>query len=273
MASPRWRQFRRRRTGRAPPASAKLELEPFRILYNSLSLLPHTHPIKTVIVTSAVPIEGKTSVALGLARAAAHSGRQVIIVDADLRRPTLERRLELPSSPRGLASALRGEADPLELLQTPDSELDRDLKLLPSGPIPLNVTTLLNPVALAEIFTTLAAQVDLVVIDSAPLLPVADTRELLDAVAVDACLIVARAGVTTRDQVRRARLVFERRKLQAVGLVVNALTDVTNKYGYYDGEGSDASERPAAVAARGSLRNTERTSATVSTRSTSRHGT
>jgi capsular exopolysaccharide synthesis family protein len=251
----------------------ELELEPFRILYNSLSLLPHTHPIKTVIVTSAVPVEGKTSVALGLARAAAHSGRQVILVDADLRRPTLERRLELPSSPRGLASALRGEADPLELLQAPDSELDRDLKLLPSGPIPLNVTTLLNPVVLTEIFTTLAAQVDLVVIDSAPLLPVADTRELLDAVAVDACLVVARAGVTTRDQVRRARLVFERRKLQAVGLVVNALTDVTNKYGYYDGDGSDASERPAAVAAGGSLRSTERISATVSTRSISRHGT
>jgi capsular exopolysaccharide synthesis family protein len=257
---------------RRPHTARELELtlEPFRILHNSLSLLPHTHPIKTILVTSAVSGEGKTSVALGLARAAAHSERQVILVEADLRRPSLEQRLNLARSSHGLISALHGGEDPLKFLRAPVPDLKRFLRLLSSGPIRLNATSLMNHVRLAEIFETLASHADLVVIDSAPLLPVADTRVLLDGVDVDACLVVARAGVTERDQVRRARLVFERRQLKAVGLVVNTLAEVTNGYDYY-GVG-ETTDWESSAAAGGSLRNTERTSPTVSTPSISRPG-
>jgi succinoglycan biosynthesis transport protein ExoP len=244
-------------------------LEPFRILNNSLSLLPHTHSIKTVLVTSAVAGEGKTSVALGLARAAAHSERRVILVEADLRRPTLEQRLDRHRSSQGLTSALRSEEDPLECLRSPIPDLEGFFSLLPSGPTALNATNLMNPTRLTEIFRILASQADLVVIDSAPLLPVADTRVLLDGIDVDACLVVARAGVTTRDQARRARLIFERRQMKAVGLVVNNLTEVADGYEYY---GASESDDAGSAAAGGSLRNTERISSSVSTRSVSRPG-
>jgi succinoglycan biosynthesis transport protein ExoP len=246
----------------------ELALEPFRILNNSLSLLPHTHAIKTVMVTSAVAGEGKTSVALGLARAAAHSERRVILVEADLRRPTLEQRLNRNRSAYGLTSALRSGEDPMQCLQTPIPDLDDFFRLLPSGPTALNATNLMNPTRLTEIFETLASHADLVVIDSAPLLPVADTRVLLDGIDVDACLVVARSGVTTRDQARRARLVFERRQMKAVGLVVNNLTEVAAGYEYYGVGESDVST--PSTAAGGSLRNTERISTMVSTRSTSK---
>jgi capsular polysaccharide biosynthesis protein/MinD-like ATPase involved in chromosome partitioning or flagellar assembly len=252
------------------PREIELTLEPFRILNNGLSLLPHARPIKTVLVTSAVSGEGKTSVALGLARAAAQSERQVILVEADLRRPTLEHRLNLDRSPLGLTSALHSGEDPLRLLRAPIPDLEHFYRLLPSGPIPLNAIGLMDPARLAEIFEMLAANAELVVIDSAPLLPVADTRVLLDGIDLDACLVVARAGVTTRDQVRRARLVFERRKMKDVGLVVNSLAEAANGYDYY-GIG-EADTFGSSAAAGGSLRNTARTSPTESTRSASRHG-
>ena len=181
------------------PREIELTLEPFRILHNGLSLLPHTHPVKTVLVTSAVSGEGKTSVALGLARAAAQSERQVILVEADLRRPSLEQRLDLDRSPLGITSALHSGEDPLQLLRAPIAGLEAFLRLLPSGPIPLNATSLMDPVRLAEIFDALTTHAELVIIDSAPLLPVADTRVLLDAIDLDAC---SDRGPRRRDDAR-----------------------------------------------------------------------
>jgi polysaccharide biosynthesis transport protein len=268
------------RLPRRPRSARDLEiaLEPFRILNNGLSLLPHAGSIDTVVVTSAIAGEGKTSVALGLARAAAYSEREVILVEADLRRPSLEQRLDLPKSPHGLTSALHNGVNPMELLREPIPDLQGYFRLLSSGPIPLNATNLMASKRLIEIFETLASHADLVVIDSAPLLPVADTRVLLDGTNFDACLVVGRAGVTTRDQVHRARLVVERLHLKSVGLVVNTLDEMTDGYGYYgtgesdDSESSSPADRSPSATGGGSLRSTERTSPTVSTRSASRQG-
>ena len=140
--------------------------------------------------------------ALGL-RAAAYSEREVILVEADLRRPSLEQRLDLSRSPHGLTSALYNGENPLDLLRAPFPDLQSSFRFLSSGPIPLNATNLMASGRLVEIFETLASHADLVVIDSAPLLPVADTRVLLDSIDLDTCLLVGRAGITTRDQVRR----------------------------------------------------------------------
>jgi polysaccharide biosynthesis transport protein len=249
-------------------------LEPFRILLNGMLLLPNASSINTVLVTSAVAGEGKTSVALGLARAAASSERTVILVEADLRRPALEYRLGVERSPHGLTSALNGEEHPLELLRAPIPDLEGFLRVLPSGPTPLNATNLMSSGRLLEIFEVLASHADLVVIDSAPLLPVADTRVLLDSVHLDACLVVARAGVTTRDQVRRARLVVERLRLKSVGLVVNTLAEVMGGDGYFGIDEPDlrpsASATGPSAATGGSLRSTERSSPMVSARRASR---
>ena len=229
--------------GQQTPRKREIAMEPFRILLNSLSLITGTHDtgtheVKTVLVTSAVSGEGKTTVALGLARAAALSGQRVILVEADMRRPNLEQRLGLGKQTRGLASVLAGDDDPLELLHSIPG-LSR-LKVLVCGPTPKSATSLLRPEELIRTFEAIGSQADLVVVDSAPLLPVVDTRELLDEIRVDACLVVARAGSTKRDEARRARSVFDRRQLSNIGLVINALPDITRNYYYDDGSQTQA---------------------------------
>jgi succinoglycan biosynthesis transport protein ExoP len=227
------------RTGR----EQEIELEPFRILHNSLSLLAPDGVVKTVLVTSAVPGEGKTTVAIGLARAAALSGSHVILVEADLRRPSFSQRLRVDGRLEGLAGALFEEEDPLELLQTPFPELP-GLQVLTAGDVPVDAPGRLRPYELTKVQETLVAHADLVVIDSAPLLPVVDTRVLLDELSFDAQLIVARAGFTKREEIRSARALFEHRRLKkSVGLVVNAVpADTRNSY-YY---GDDAPRRSSA---------------------------
>jgi len=232
-------------------------LEPFRILRNGLPLVGQTSNVKAVLVTSAVTNEGKTTVALGLARAAALSGERVILVDADLRHPSLAARLEPreDAERRGLTSALLEEEDPLDLLTTPISGLDR-LQMLGSGPITPHVTDLMRSVRLGDVFATLASSADLLVVDSAPLLPVVDTRTLLDEVRFDICLTVGRVGVTTRDQVRRARSVLDRRHLSGVGLVINELSEVGGNY--YGDHASAATEDRSGLASIGPSRWTAR---------------
>lgn len=213
-------------------------LEPFRILQNGLGLLGQGRQVKTVLVTSAVAGEGKTTVAIGLARATALSGQRVILVDADLRRPSLGSQLGLADSQeQGLTSALFQGEDPLDLLTSP-SNTDR-LEVLTSGPAPLHATDMLRSDRLVSVFAALASAADLMVVDAAPLLPVVDTRTLLDEVAIDACLIVGRIGLTTRDQVRSVLTVLDRRRLSGLGLVVNDPTETGGSYyGYHHDRGT-----------------------------------
>jgi polysaccharide biosynthesis transport protein len=219
---------RRPRTTREQAAA----LEPFRILYNGISLVAHPGDRATVaLVTSAVPGEGKTTVALGLARAAALTGQQVVLVEADLRRPSLHTRLDLGDESRGLTSALLEDIDPHTLLRTPIADLE-NLKVLPSGAVTAAAANLLRPAETQAVLAALSRDADLLVVDSAPLLPVADTQMLLDHVAIDACLVVARIATTTREEARRVRAVIERRTPTGAGIVVNGLTDVAGGYYY-----------------------------------------
>jgi capsular exopolysaccharide synthesis family protein len=235
--------------GRAHTAAERdIELEPFRILHNSLSLLS-AEGVKTVLVTSAVPGEGKTTVALGLARAAAQAGTDVVLVEADLRRPTFAQRMRVDGRARGLAQALFDGEDPLELLQSPFADLPR-LRVLAAGQVPADAPSMLRPYELTRTFEALASATGLVVVDSAPLLPVADTRVLLDELSLDAELVVARLGVTTREDVRGARALLDHRGLRrTAGLVVNAIAARTGNY--YYGYGAEESPAPAGGASHG----------------------
>lgn len=207
-------------------------LEPFRILRNGLKL-PSGEDPRVVVVTSAVPGEGKSTVASGLARATALSGRAVALVEADLRRPTMADRLELRGNTRGLTTALVGGVPVSQLLRRPLPALGA-LAVLPSGPLPPNAAELLRSDELGQVLRDLLDEVDLVVLDAPPLLPVADSQVLLDRDDVDAAIVVARTGVTQRDHVRRARLVLDGRRVKNVSLVTNALKDRASRYDYYD---------------------------------------
>jgi len=234
------------RLPRTPRTDRQREIatEPFRILQNALPLAAGSASVKTVLVTSAVSGEGKTTVALGLARAVADTGSRVILVEADLRHPSLSGRLGLNYEGRaGLAAALLGGQDPVDLLtNSPDDP--KNLKVLTVGQTSSHAVDLLSSSHLAEAFARLASDADLVVIDSAPLLPVADTRTLLDRIEIDICLMVGRVATTTKDQIRRARAVLSQRHPLNVALVVDDITDTPG--GYYYGDGNATTDtRPA----------------------------
>lgn len=207
-------------------------LEPFRILRGSLSTLERDGPLRTVLVTSAVPAEGKSTAAAGLARAAALAGQNVVLVEVDLRRPTFKDQFDLGGDNRGLSTALIGGASAPSLLRRVLPGLST-LVVLPSGPTPPNAAELLRSPQMGRVLEELKQVADLVILDAPPLLPVADSQVLLDRPEIDAVIIAARAYHTTRDEVRRTRSILDRFPTMRAGLVVNGVRILDSGYEYY----------------------------------------
>jgi len=157
-------------------------------------------PGLVVVVTSAAPGEGKTTVAAGLARALSRAGRPVVAVEADLRRPALAAALGATPAERGLTAAIVGGVPVADLLV----EVSPGLRLLPAGELPPNAPELLGSPDAGRVLAELATLGVDVVLDTAPLLPVADTRELLGHAAGYRVVLVARPGVADRDELRSA---------------------------------------------------------------------
>jgi len=204
-------------------------LEPYRILRSAIDFARVSRELDVVMITSAVPGEGKTTVAVNLAHAIALTGRAVVLVELDLRRPTFGQHLDIDPR-RGVTTALTHQAPAAELLQHPFPDRP-NLAVLPAGRLPPNPSELLGSPAMEQLLEGLILEGAMVIIDAPPLLPVADAQVLLNQAAVDSSLIVARAGVTTRDEVRRTRAILERHARSPIGLVVSGL-DAAEAYGY-----------------------------------------
>jgi capsular exopolysaccharide synthesis family protein len=205
-------------------------LEPYRILRSALDFAAVTRQLDTLLVTSAVSGEGKTTVAVDLAHAVALTGRRVVLVELDLRRPTIAHHFGLPPGGRGLTRALtRPETTP-ELLFEPLRELP-NFSVLPAGLLPPNPSELLGSTNLVDVISELVTSDGIVILDAPPLNPVADAQVLLNSSAVHAAMLVARVGKTTRDEVRRARAILDRHMVEPVGIVVTGLRDAS-RYGY-----------------------------------------
>jgi capsular exopolysaccharide synthesis family protein len=210
-------------------------LEPYRILRSVLDISGVDRTVFTVLVTSAVPGEGKTTAAVDLAQAVALTGRQVTLIELDLRRPTFSRHLPLDPR-RGVTTVLSGRAGLDDVLVRPFPDDLPNLSVLPSGQLPPNPSELLGSQEVEELLTRLAyrgqGEGRMIVIDAPPLLPVADTQVLLNNSAIDTVLVVTRSGKTTRDEIRRARSILDRHLLQPLGLVVAGVRDAPRRYGY-----------------------------------------
>ena len=209
-------------------------LEPYRILRSGISLLDPGGSVRVILITSAIPGEGKSTTAAGLARALAFSGSSVALVEADLRRPTFQDRFDLGDNRGGLAQALLGQVRVEDVLHRPIEDLPT-LEILPSGGVPSRSAELLGGEQMSAVLDDLRGRVETIVLDAPPLLPVADTQALLDVPEIDVCLIVGRLGMTTRDHARRAHAILERHRVRHVGLVANGLrsTDISDDYSYY----------------------------------------
>jgi polysaccharide biosynthesis transport protein len=205
-------------------------LEPYRILRSALEFAAVTRAMDTLLVTSAVPGEGKTTVSVDLAQAIALTKRRVVLLELDLRMPTFARHFGLDPR-RGLTTALLRGDSPADLLVEPMPDLP-NLSVLPAGALPHNPSELLASPVIGEIISELGAGGEtMVIIDAPPLNPVADAQILLNSSAIQATLLVARLNKTSRDEVRRARGILDRHMVEPVGLVITGMRD-GGRYSY-----------------------------------------
>lgn len=207
-------------------------LEGFRLLRTNLVFADTGHRSSRVyVVSSPSPGDGKTTVAIELAKSLAVSGRRVLLVDADLRKPNVGARTGLDVT-TGLTSVIIGAVTLEEAVQSLD---EWSVDVLTSGRIPPNPAELVET-AIEPVLAAARAQYDAVVIDAAPLLPVSDTSGL--ATHVDGVIMVARFGVTTRRQLALARERLDLVNATLLGLVVNAVpSHAITGYGYGYGYG------------------------------------
>ena len=205
-------------------------LEPYRILRSALEFAAVTRAMDTLLITSAVPGEGKTTVSVDLSQVIALTKRKVVLLELDLRMPTFARHFGLDPR-RGLTTALlRGES-PADLLVEPLPDVP-NLSVLPSGPLPHNPSELLASPVIGEIIAELGAGGEtMVIVDAPPLNPVADAQILLNSSAIQATLLVSRLNKTSRDETRRARGILDRHMIEPVGVVITGMRD-GGRYSY-----------------------------------------
>ncbi len=172
--------------------------EAFRKLRTNLQFLAVDNPPRVIVVTSSMPSEGKSTTAINIALALAEAEHNVVLVDGDMRRPTLHKYLDLVG-PVGFSTVLSGGASLDEALQKTRFP---GLTVLTSGAVPPNPSELLGSLAARKLLSELRAQFDYVIVDSTPLLAVTDAAIL--AAGADGVLIMARFGQTKRDQLTHA---------------------------------------------------------------------
>ena len=209
--------------------------EAYRTLRTSIQFMALDKPMRTLQVTSANPQEGKTTTLANLAVALARSGSTVAIVCCDLRRPRVHEFFGL-SNDVGFTSVLLGKVGLAGAMQeVPDQAR---LSLLASGPLPPNPSELLSSRRTVEVLGSLQAEYDIVLVDAPPVLPVTDALVLSG--RVDATLLVAVAGATTRKEAARTVELLRQVDAPLVGAVLNGV-DSEGSYGY--AYGSDKYER------------------------------
>jgi len=201
--------------------------ESFRKLRTNLQFLAVDNPARVILVTSSSPSEGKTTTAINIALALAESDNNVVLVDADLRRPRLAKYLDLVGSV-GLSTALSGGASLDEVLQS--TRFPR-LTALAAGTIPPNPSELLGSLAARRVLNDLRAKFDFVIIDSPPLLAVTDGAIL--AAEADGALIVVRSGRTKREQLKHSVGVLNDVNAKILGAILTMMpTRGSSAYNY-----------------------------------------
>lgn len=221
--------------------------EAFRKIRTNLQFLAVDNPPRVIVVTSSAPNEGKTTTAINIALALAEAEHNVVLVDGDMRRPSLAKFLDLVSSV-GFSTVLSGAATLDDVLQ--QTKYPR-LAVLAAGPTPPNPSELLGSQAAGKVLQDLRSQFDYVIIDSSPLLAVTDGAVL--ATHADGILLISRFGETKRDQLAHAAGTLDDVGATLLGAVVTMTpTRGSGTYSYsyyysYYGTGTRAgeSEKPA----------------------------
>ncbi|GGF13888.1 polysaccharide biosynthesis tyrosine autokinase [Subtercola lobariae] len=229
----------RRRRGSAQPTGVTMRLAPhslmaedYRRVRTNLEFADVDNAIRSITVTSAVPGEGKTTMSLNIALAMAERSLRVLIVDADLRRPSIATYAQIEGA-AGLTSVLVGSALLEEVIQPWAPNVD----ILPSGVVPPNPNQLLGSTAMARLVQSVKSTYDFVIIDTPPLLPASDALTLTH--MTDGAVLVTLYNSTTRQKLSDALAALAAVRARTIGIVLNQ-TRPKALTGYYGRESSAA---------------------------------
>lgn len=211
------------RDPRSPAAEA------YRTLRTNIQFASLDKPLHTLLATSTAPDEGKSTTISNLAITIAQGEQRVILVDCDLRRPSLHTMFGLPNE-QGLTSLMLGDNKtiPLQPTEIPN------LLVLTSGPIPPRPADVLGSKRMAAIIAHLRNEADMVLFDTPPINAVTDAAVL--ATAVDGVLLVFRSGETKRDRAHEARRLLDKVNANVVGVVLTDVKADKDQYSYYGKE-------------------------------------
>jgi capsular exopolysaccharide synthesis family protein len=202
--------------------------EAFRGLRTSLLLSSPDRQPKVIAIVSSVAAEGKTTVSVNLGIAFAQRGESVLLIDADLRRSTMHAQFGLPHSRYGTSTVLTQGLNEKAIL-TPIESLP-NLQLMPAGPHPPNPAELLGSKRMAQLLESSAAEYDRVIVDTPPVLSVADSLALAN--IADAVVLVVRSGIARKKAVLRVRDLLRRANSNIVGAVFNGVNIQLEHYYY-----------------------------------------
>lgn len=203
-----------------------IDAESYRTLRTNIQFLSIEKEVKSIVVTSARPREGKSTVLGNLALSFAQNGKKIIVIDCDLREPSIHEKFNISNS-CGITEVLIGTETLENTIQNYDSNLD----IITSGKIPLNPSEIINSAAMNNLLDELKNRYDILIIDSPPLEFVTDGQIL--STKVDGTIIVIKAGRSKIKSVKEAKDLLNKVGANVIGLVVNQLGKSKKRYSDY----------------------------------------
>lgn len=205
-------------------------VEAYKSLRTNLSFLSGTSDCKVIMITSSVPEEGKSNVAINLSMTLAESGKKVLLMDCDLRKGSLSRYLNVKRSHPGISNVVAGQCNLTQALSTVSGA---DFMLLPVGPIPPNPAEMLATEKMASLIKATREAFDYIVVDTPPVSVVTDAAVLSR--LVDGVVLVVRPGVTTIQGAQLSKKNLDAVHAHLLGVILNGYNAKQSgkKDGYY----------------------------------------
>lgn len=201
--------------------------EQFRTMRTNITFAAPDHDVQTILVTSSIPGEGKSTTAANLGVVFAQEEKRVLMIDADLRKPTLHYAFGI-FNVIGLSSVLTRKNAFYDAIQ---ETTVAGLNLLPSGPIPPNPAELLASKTMDALFEELKKLYDIIIVDAPPVLPVTDAQILSN--KCEGTLLIANAGIVTKEVVIKAKSALIGSQARIMGVVLNNYKIAKNRKRYY----------------------------------------
>lgn len=208
--------------------SKSISAEAYKTLRTNIQYSSFDKEIKTILITSTIPGEGKSTIAGNLALSFAQQDKKVLVIDCDLRKPSLHKIFKL-SNLKGLSDIIVGNSDLEKAMYNYKDNFD----ILTSGKIPPNPSEILASNAMTALLEKLKTKYDIIIIDSAPLQAVTDAQIISN--KVDGTLLVIRAGVTKREAILQAKELLNKVNAKILGVVLNGVENNSEKHYYYYG--------------------------------------